>query len=209
MTTASDTRPGEGIRRTAAAERMPIAIPAEAHLDPRFKGFPNLPEDKYESILAGPDPREEKLAGALNVRTIEPQEFTDDEDRAAAVAAQVAQTIRHMSTARRGAGVGELEALARASRGGVESPLPGGVAGGDRADDGGRSRRDGAALVLEDRNIAWPEAGSGTCDPDPASLEGPADREDRLRRDTPFTEQERALLSIANRAAVALGTAGP
>ena len=29
-------------------------IPAQAHLDERFKAFTNLPEDEYESILAVP-----------------------------------------------------------------------------------------------------------------------------------------------------------
>src|SRR5947199_3181999 len=34
-------RPGEGITGSAAAERAPVMIPAAAHLDPRFKQFPN------------------------------------------------------------------------------------------------------------------------------------------------------------------------
>ena len=29
-------------------------LESQAHLDPRFKNFPNLPEDEYESILAVP-----------------------------------------------------------------------------------------------------------------------------------------------------------
>ena len=36
-------RPGEGITGTAAAELTPVMLPARAHLDPRFKQFPNLP----------------------------------------------------------------------------------------------------------------------------------------------------------------------
>ena len=39
-------RPGEGITGSAAARRAPIAIAARARLDPRFKLFPNLPEDE-------------------------------------------------------------------------------------------------------------------------------------------------------------------
>src|SRR5215207_3257957 len=54
MTRRPRLRPGEGITGTAAAERAPIAIAASAHLDLRFKQFPNLPEDEYESILAVP-----------------------------------------------------------------------------------------------------------------------------------------------------------
>src|SRR5881392_3894512 len=76
MTKRPRMRPGEGITGTAAAELAPIMIPAQAHLDPRFKLFSNLPEDQYESILAVPIVARERLAGALNVRTIEPREFT-------------------------------------------------------------------------------------------------------------------------------------
>src|SRR5919197_12407 len=42
MTRRPKMRPGEGITGAAAAERAPIMIPCEAHLDPRFKAFPNL-----------------------------------------------------------------------------------------------------------------------------------------------------------------------
>src|ERR671933_1187008 len=69
MTRRPRMRPGEGITGVAAAERSPIMIPGQAHLDPRFKAFPNLPEDEYESILAVPILARSKLEGALNVRT--------------------------------------------------------------------------------------------------------------------------------------------
>ncbi len=64
MTRRPRMRPGEGITGSAAAERAPIAIPSRAHLDPRFKLFPNLPEDEYESILAVPILAREELEGA-------------------------------------------------------------------------------------------------------------------------------------------------
>src|SRR3954468_11847101 len=54
MTRRPRMRPGEGITGTAAAERTPVMLPSQAHLDPRFKLFPNLPESQYESILAVP-----------------------------------------------------------------------------------------------------------------------------------------------------------
>jgi two-component system, sensor histidine kinase PdtaS len=54
MTRVPKMRPGEGITGTAAAARAPIMIPRAAHLDPRFKSFPNLREEQYESILAVP-----------------------------------------------------------------------------------------------------------------------------------------------------------
>src|SRR3989440_12370117 len=96
MTRRPRMHPGEGITGAAAAERAPVMIPSQAHLDPRFKLFANLPEDQYESILAVPILARERLAGALNVRTLEPREFTQDEiDLVVAIAAQVAQTIEH------------------------------------------------------------------------------------------------------------------
>jgi two-component sensor histidine kinase/putative methionine-R-sulfoxide reductase with GAF domain len=208
MTRRPRMRPGEGITGTAAATRQAIAIPAEAHLDPRFKAFPNLPEDQYESILAVPIVAREKLAGALNVRTIEPREFTEDEiELLLAIAAQVAQTIEHAklySEAQRR--VAELEALARISEAVSESlyleeSLEAIVQ--TTVDAVGAT---GAALVLEDGNVAWPEGRAGEHAVRlPLRWKGRQIGELVCDRDTPFTEQERALLaSIANHAAVAL-----
>src|SRR2546428_1917311 len=50
MTRRPRMRPGEGITGAAAAAREPVMLPAQAHLDSRFKAFPNLPEDEYQSI---------------------------------------------------------------------------------------------------------------------------------------------------------------
>ena len=80
MTRRPRMRPGEGITGSAAAERAPVMIASAAHLDPRFKQFSNLPEDEYESILAVPILAQgERLAGALNVRTLTPREYRQDE----------------------------------------------------------------------------------------------------------------------------------
>ena len=97
MTRTPRMRPGEGITGSAAAERAPVMIAAEAHLDPRFKSFPNLPEDQYESILAVPIvARDGRLEGALNVRTLRPRTFTKSEiDLLVAIATRVAQSIEH------------------------------------------------------------------------------------------------------------------
>jgi signal transduction protein with GAF and PtsI domain len=43
MTGRPRMRPGEGITGAAAAARAPVMIAAQAHLDERFKAFPNLP----------------------------------------------------------------------------------------------------------------------------------------------------------------------
>src|SRR5919197_3752380 len=79
MTKRPKMRPGEGITGAAAESRAPIMIPAQAHLDERFKTFSNLHEEEYESILAVPILARDKLEGALNIRTIAPRAFTDDE----------------------------------------------------------------------------------------------------------------------------------
>src|SRR5437016_863005 len=208
MTRRPKLRPGEGITGSAAAERAPIMIAAEAHLDPRFKGFSNLPEDEYESILAVPILAREKLAGALNVRTRRPREFTDAEvELLVAIAAQVAQTIEHAqlyADAQRR--VGELEALARISEAVSESLyLEESLEAIVKAtmDAVGAT---GAALVLEDGGVARPEGRAGAFAVRiPLRWKGRQVGELVCDRDTPFTDDERALLaSIAHHAAVAL-----
>ncbi len=201
-------RPGEGITGTAAFAREPVMIAAQAHLDPRFKTFPNLPEDEYESILAVPILAREKLEGALNVRTRQPREFTRNEiDLLVAIASQVAQSIEHAklyAAAQRR--VQELEALAKISEAVSESlyleeSLEAIVK--TTMDALGAT---GAALVLEDGKIAWPEGRAGA-----HAVRMPLRWKRRqigelvCDRDTPFTEEERSLLaSIAHHAAVAL-----
>jgi two-component system, sensor histidine kinase PdtaS len=208
MTRRPKMRPGVGITGTAAAERAPIMIPAQAHLDPRFKGFSNLPEDEYESILAVPILAREKLAGALNVRTRRSREFTEAEiDLLVAIAAQVAQTIEHAKLyAEAQRRVGELEALARISEAVSESLyLEESLEAIVKAtmDAVGAT---GAALVLEDGGVARPEGRAGTCAVRiPLRWKGRQIGELVCDRDTEFTDDERALLaSIAHHAAVAL-----
>src|SRR5260370_9701209 len=124
MTRRPRLRPGEGITGTAAAERSPVMIPSQAHLDPRFKGFPNLPESQYESILAVPIlVRGERLEGALNVRTRVPRVYDESEiELLQATADQVAQTPVHADLyAQAQRRVAELEALARSSEAGSQS----------------------------------------------------------------------------------------
>jgi two-component system, sensor histidine kinase PdtaS len=208
MTRRPRMRRGEGITGSAAAERQPIMIAARADLDPRFKAFANLPEDQYESILAVPILARDRLAGALNVRTIDPRAFTQDEiDLLVAIAAQVAQSLEHAQLyAQAQRRVAELEALARISEAVSESlyleeSLEAIVKTTMEA-----VGATGAALVLEDGNIAWPEGRAGT-----HAVRLPLRWKRRqigelvCDRDTPFTDEDRALLSsIAHHAAVAL-----
>jgi two-component system, sensor histidine kinase PdtaS len=208
MTRVPKLHPGEGITGVAAEERAPVMLPAQAHLDPRFRAFPNLPEDEYESILAVPILARQKLEGALNVRTRRPREFTSAEiDLLLAIAAQVGQTIEHArlyeAAQRR---VVELEALARISEAVsdalyLEESLEAIVETTMEA-----LGATGAALVLEDGKIAWPGGRPG-----PYAVRTPLRWKGRqigelvCDRDTPFSDDDTALLaSIAHHAAVAL-----
>ena len=201
-------RPGEGITGAAAAELAPVMIPAKAHLDPRFKEFPALHEEEYESILAVPILAREKLAGAMNVRTRRPREFTPAEiDLLTAIADQVAQTIVHAQlygeAQRR---VAELEALARISEAVSESlyleeSLEAIVK--TTMDAVGAT---GAALVLEDGTIARPEGRAGKyAVRTPLRWKRRTIGELVADRDSPFSDEDGALLeAIAHHAAVAL-----
>ena len=209
MTQRPRMRPGEGITGSAAESREPVMIASQANVDLRFKNFPNLPEDEYESILAVPIlARAERLEGALNVRTREPREFTADEiDLLLVIATQVAQSIEHAKlyeeAQRR---VHELEALARISEAVSESLyLEESLEAIVKTTVDALSAT-GAALVLEDGAIAWPE---GKADVhairQPLRWRGRQIGELVADRATPFTQADRELLgSIAQQAAVAL-----
>src|SRR3954469_11983537 len=211
-------RPGEGVTGTAAEARAPVAIPSQAHLDARFKNFPNLPEDEYESILAvpivartrapGSDLRGERLEGALNLRTREPRAFTDDEiELLLAIAAQVAQSIEHAKLyAEAQRRVHELEALARISEAVSEALyLEESLEAIVKTTVDALSAT-GAALVLDDGHIAWPEGVPSTHAIRQAlRWRGRQIGELVADRATAFTDGERELLaSIATHAAVAL-----
>src|SRR6476660_6385169 len=202
-------RPGEGITGSAAASRGPVMLETHAHLDPRFKNFPNLPEDEYESILAVPIlTRDGTLEGALNVRTRKPRAFSEDEvELLLAIAAQVAQSIEHAKLyAEAQRRVQELEALARISEAVsnslyLEESLEAIVKTTMDA-----LHATGAALVLDDGRIAWPEGVASThAIRQPLRWRGRQIGELVADRATAFTEADRELLaSIATHAAVAL-----
>ena len=208
MTRRPKMKPGEGITGAAAEAREPIMIASDAHLDPRFKTFVNLPEDEYQSILAVPILARETLEGALNVRTRRPRVFSDGEiELLLAIASQVAQSIEHAklyAAAQRR--VEELEALARISEAVSESLYLEESLEAIVKTTMAAVSATGAALVLEDGKIAWPEGRAGTF-----AVRTPLRWKRRqigelvADKDSAFTDDERALLaSIAHHAAVAL-----
>src|SRR5688500_12180282 len=208
MTRVPKMRPGEGITGTAAVERAPVMIPRDAHLDPRFKRFANLREEQYQSILAVPILARERLEGALNVRTEEARDFGREEiDLLMAIAGQVAQAIENAKlydhAQRR---VAELEARAAISEAGSESLYLEESMEANVETTVGAVGRTGAAIVLQDGRIAWPEGRPGAhAVRMPLRWKGRDGGELVCDRDAPFTNEERRLpASIAHHAAVAL-----
>ena len=208
LTRTPRMRPGEGITGVAAAEREPVMLSEQAHLDPRFMEFPNLPEDEYESILAVPILARDTLEGALNVRTRQPRSFTDAEiELLVAIASQVAQTIEHAKLYERAQRrVAELEALARISEAVSESLYLEESLEAIVKTTMESLHASGAALVLEDGKIAWPEGRAGVY-----AVRMPLRWKRRqigelvCDRDMPFSPDDEALLeAIAHHAAVAL-----
>ncbi|MFQ5426666.1 MAG: sensor histidine kinase, partial [Gaiellales bacterium] len=208
MTEPPRLRAGEGITGSAVAQRSPVVIPRAAHLDPRFKYFPGLHEETYESILAVPILAKDRLEGALNVRTIQPRDFDDGEvDLLLAIAGQIGQGIENAKLYDRAQRrVRELEALARISESVSESLYVEEALEQIVQTAMSALGATGAAIVLEDGTVAWPEgrAGAHTLRT-PLRWKGDQVGELVCHSDTPLPDEQRNLLtSLAQQAAVAL-----
>src|SRR3990172_12964859 len=183
-------------------------IARDAHLDPRFKTFPNLREEEYQSILAVPILFKDRLGGALNIRTRSPRSYWESEvDLLMAIAGQVAQAIENakLSDAAQKR-VAELQALARISEAVSESLYLEESLEAIVKTTVAAVGATGARLVLEDGTVAWPEGRTGVhALALPLRSKGRVVGELVCDRDTPFSEEEKRLLaSIAHQAAVAL-----
>jgi uroporphyrinogen-III synthase len=72
-------RLSEGLTGWVARERRLLAISREAYLDPRFKGFRDLPEDTYEAFLSAPVVARSRVVGVINVQHRAPHAHTGGE----------------------------------------------------------------------------------------------------------------------------------
>jgi len=72
---------GQGITGWVGWHREPVAIPAKALQDPRFKRFKNLPEDTFEAFLSVPILCRGKLVGVINLQHRKPYYHTENEVR--------------------------------------------------------------------------------------------------------------------------------
>ena len=72
---------GQGITGWVGWHREPVAIPARALRDPRFKRFKDLPEDTFEAFLSVPILCRSKLVGVINLQHRKPYQHTENEVR--------------------------------------------------------------------------------------------------------------------------------
>ena len=72
---------GQGITGWVGWHREPVAIPAKALKDPRFKRFKDLPEDTFEAFLSVPILCRSKLVGVINLQHRKPYHHTENEVR--------------------------------------------------------------------------------------------------------------------------------
>ncbi len=72
---------GQGITGWVGWHREPVAIPSKALQDPRFKRFPDLPEDTFEAFLSVPILCRSKLVGVINLQHRKPYNYTESEVR--------------------------------------------------------------------------------------------------------------------------------
>ena len=176
---------------------------------PAVQGLPE-PAGRTSTSRSSPcrSSRGTSLEGALNVRTRDPRPFTDAEIALlTSIASQVGQSIEHAklyAQARRR--VDELEALARISEAVSESLYLEESLEAIVQTTVESLRATGAAVVLEDGRIAWPEGRAGAHAVRlPLRWRGRTIGELVVDRDTPFSDDDRQLLdAIANQAAVAL-----
>lgn len=88
---------GEGIAGWVALHRTPVFLKDEAMDDPRFYYFPELEEEKFQSILTVPIiTKERHLLGVITLQAVAPHEFTEEHHRFVSnIAALVASAIEN------------------------------------------------------------------------------------------------------------------
>ncbi len=93
---------GEGITGWVARERRYVAISRNATRDHRFRYFPEIREEEYESILSVPLVSRNELIGVVNVRTRKQHEYSRIQVRMlSGIAYQVAGAIDKARRTRR------------------------------------------------------------------------------------------------------------
>jgi signal transduction protein with GAF and PtsI domain len=69
---------GEGITGTVAKDKQHISL-SRASQDPRYKNFPELQEEKYNSMLSFPITDKKDIYGVININSTSMKTFSEDE----------------------------------------------------------------------------------------------------------------------------------
>ena len=80
---------GEGITGWVAEHKKTVTIKEKAYLDPRFKFFKELPEDRYEAFLSVPIIDKQGLVGVINLQNKKPKIFSKKERQMVEIFASV------------------------------------------------------------------------------------------------------------------------
>ena len=87
---------GEGLAGWVAQHKEAVAVGHDAYHDARFKFFPELEEDKYESMLSVPLTYRGDVIGVINVRTVKTHDYTQTQVRLLqSIASQIAGAIEN------------------------------------------------------------------------------------------------------------------
>src|SRR3984893_11275669 len=88
---------GEGINGWAAMTLQPVLLKDNAMNDPRFRYYPELEEDKFQSVMTIPIiAKDRHLIGVITLHTVAPHEFTEhDQNFVSNTAALVAGAIEN------------------------------------------------------------------------------------------------------------------
>ena len=87
---------GEGLAGWVAEHKEAVAVEHHAFQDSRFKNVPGLEEEKYQSMLSVPLVYRSEVIGVINVRTVKPHTYTQNQERLLqSIAAQVAGAVEH------------------------------------------------------------------------------------------------------------------
>jgi two-component sensor histidine kinase len=85
---------GEGVTGWVTQQMKPLSIPEKAWKDARFKYFPALSEERFESFLSVPIVAKGRAIGAINVRTLQPLTYSPGQTHLLeTIAGQVAGAI--------------------------------------------------------------------------------------------------------------------
>jgi uroporphyrinogen-III synthase len=88
---------GEGITGWVAEHKKTVTIKEKAYLDPRFKFFKELPEDRYEAFLSVPIIDKQGLVGVINLQNKKPKVFSKKEKQMIEIFASIiASGLRKM-----------------------------------------------------------------------------------------------------------------